>query len=193
MKKLFLLTFLILLGSGCNPTPSDRCDPSLKPYVYSPDRFYSDWNPKKAPPYDTKPMPGICVQVTGTIVRTRGWDSDFIKPPGEDGDIHLSLKPDDPTTLGFLQPTQPVLVVEIICAKKPTDSIQIGPARVRCQGYQLPDHLSYENVKQFKVGDRVRITGLQVIDYEHKDYDSKTATWYGRTEIHPVTEVVRIP
>jgi hypothetical protein len=192
MKKLLLLTFFLLLGSGCNPAPSDRCDPSLKPYVYSPDRFYPDWDPKKAPPYDTKPMPGSCVQVTGTIVRTIGSDSDTIRPPGEDGDIHFSLQPDAPKP-GFLQPTQPVLVVEVICAKKPTESIEIGPARVRCQGYPLPDHLSHENLKQFKVGDRVKITGLQVIDYEHKDYDPATAAWYGRTEIHPVSEVVRAP
>lgn len=183
MKKLIFIALFGLLGPAqCNPVPSNKCDPSLTSYVYSPYRFYPENDPS-----DRRPLTGTCVEVTGTIVKTRSTDGNSVKPPGADGDIHISVKPDNPNP-GFIQPEQSALVVEIICAKQPTSSIVIGPARVRCNGYQLPYHLSYDRLRQFQVGHHVKITGLQVIDYEHKSLHG-----YGRTEIHPVTDIVRIP
>ena len=182
MKKLIFIAIFGLLGPAqCNPVPSNKCDPSLMSYVYSPYRFYPE-NDR----YDTRPLTGSCVEVTGTIVKTLSTDGNFVKPPGPDGDIHISVKPDNPNP-GFLQPEQSALVVEIICAK-PTSKIGIGPARVKCDGYPHPFHLSYDRLKQFQVGDHVKIIGLQVIDYEHKSLHG-----YGRTEIHPVSDIVRIP
>lgn len=170
MKRLILIAFFILIGSVAiqAQVASKECNRALWPRVYSRYRFANPVSPqnKKEPPHR-------CVKIRGRI--------DHIKPISDDGDgdIHLSVVPDNK---GVLRNGQTFLVLEIICADNtPT----LGPAKTPCKGYRIPPHLSYRRVSKFKKGQHVEIIGELVVDYLHL----RT----GWTEIHPVTKIVPIP
>ncbi|HEX8141194.1 MAG TPA: hypothetical protein VF553_01270 [Pyrinomonadaceae bacterium] len=169
MKKLIFVTVLILLGNfttrAQDPTPSNDCDPSLWNYVYTPSRFGK-----------TRPV-HRCVTVKGRITKVwpRGKESD--------GDIHLSINPDNMS----LPKGQTSLVVEIICAERPTKGAAIDScARFHRDGKGHPLALGRTRLNSL-VGKHVIITGELVIDYGHP-----TKYGYHIRELHPVTKINRI-
>jgi hypothetical protein len=169
VNKVLAITFLMLLGCVAAQAQigSNKCDDSLTRFVYSPYRFRTPVTKK-----NDAPLAGRCVQVRGTIK----YD---LKPPGPDGDVHISLIPDSKS---ILRPKQTALVVEVICVDATPRN---GYARKACKGYQNPPELSWSRLRFFKKGQRVQIIGLQVVDYLHL-----ASGW---TEIHPVTRIELLP
>jgi hypothetical protein len=159
---------LVLLGSVAAQAQvgSNACNESLTRYVYNPYRFYTPKDEK-----NKTPLRGSCVQVRGRIT--------VIKPPGPDGDVHISI---DPDTKSLLRPGQWALVVEAVCVNPNPPN---GYANKACKGFQNPSGLTWSRLRTFKRGQRVQLIGLQVIDYEHRKR--------GWTEIHPLTRIERLP
>lgn len=166
MKKLIFATLFTLLVSVAAQAQvgSNACDPSLWPRVYSHYRF----NPGASAKNQNEPA-HRCVQIRGRIER--------VYPVSDegDGDIHISIVPDN---RNVLRAHQTALVVEIVCAD---NTPGIGPAQVTCKGYHIPPHLSYARISRFRKGQHVEIVGELLVDYEHL----RT----GWTEIHPVTRI----
>lgn len=169
MNRLLLVALMLLLGSVAARAQigSNKCDDRLARFVYSPYRFRTPVRKE-----NNAPLTGRCVQVRGTIK----YD---IKPPGADGDVHISLIPDSKS---ILRRNQTALVVEVICV---TATPRNGYARKACRGYSNPPGLSWNRLRSFKKGQRVQIIGLQVVDYLH--------VASGLTEIHPVTRIEKLP
>ena len=170
MKRLILSTIFMILSSVAiqAQVPSKACDRALWTRVYSRYRFSTPVNPK-----NKREPPHRCVKIKGRI--------DHIKPVSDegDGDIHISVVPDNKSVL---RPGQTFLVLEIICAD---NTPALGPAKTPCKGYRIPPHLSYRHVSKLKKGQHVEIIGELVVDYLHLRS--------GWTEIHPVTRINRIP
>jgi hypothetical protein len=166
MKKLILVACLVLFGAAAAraQVASHECNPALWTRVYSRYRFATPVNSqnKVEPPHR-------CVQIRGRIER--------VYPVGEeaDGDIHISIVPDNS---GVLRPGQTFLVAEIVCAD---NTPAIGPARVACRGYQNSPLLSYGRVGRFRKNQHVEVVGELVVDYLHLRS--------GWVEIHPVTRI----
>jgi hypothetical protein len=106
-----------------------------------------------------------CKIVTG-IIEERNAD--------EDGDEHMLLKldagQDGLLTARNMKKKSGYLVIEVVCVNKITRKIAKGA----CKGY-------VNNVWLPTIGDHVRVTGSYVLDSHN-----------GWTEIHPVSEIVKI-
>jgi len=105
-----------------------------------------------------------CIEVTGHIVKRRA------EP---DGDFHLELALDPPRPLLLneknLERQGGNLVLEIVCAREPTQKDAIEP----CRGY-------VNDLIVPSVGDNVRVSGPLVLD---------TEGGHGWVEIHPVASL----
>ena len=124
-----------------------NCDTSFWKYVYNPERLQ---------------VINKCKTVTGMIEESNA---------DEDGDQHMLLKLDngqeDLLTKRNMKKKQGDLVIEAVCANKPTLK-KVGKT---CKGYinriQIP-----------RVGEHVKVTGSLVIDSHN-----------GWSEIHPITKI----
>ncbi|UCJ07461.1 hypothetical protein KTO58_28015 [Chitinophaga pendula] len=123
------------------------CDTSYWRYVYKPERLQ---------------VIDKCKTVTGVIEESN---------VEEDGDQHLLLKLDngqeDLLTKKNIKKKQGDLVIEAICANKPT----VKKVGTTCEGY-------INNIQIPKLGEHVKVTGSLVID-----------THNGWSEIHPITKI----
>lgn len=148
---LVITTFLAVLarvrypGKATVKLPAETCDSSLWEHVYERKRLQ---------------VIEPCTAVEGRVVALHG---------SSDGDLHLSLDPDNSSILNFMNRVHGhgQLVVEVVCLYPPT----YGNAKDACANY-------HPQITIPKPGDRVRVTGAYVTDSEN-----------GWNEIHPVTRI----
>ncbi len=183
MKKLTLIVLITLFSSiGAQAqTRNDTCNESLKQRIYAPWRFNPNGtNPDGSAKDRTLPMVSRCVAVTGTI-------TDKKDAGAYDLDLHVTIDPDTPDPNYLLRGQGRRLIIEIVCATPPTSATRTD-AKNACAGYTLPPRLSWPHVNNFRIGQRVRIVGFEVIDYGHR-----TNTPNGVREIHGVTSIEKYP
>src|SRR5882762_466316 len=144
-----LLLFALLIPLACVSAYGQTCDTSgLDAHVYRPSRLV--------------PVKG-CITVTGTVRS---------QTPENDGDIHIRIQLDPGQGSGLLNQRNNsaqhgFLVFEPLCQKPPTQQSAKAACRHFKQSITIPND-----------GDRVRITGIHVLDKEAA---------HGWLEIHPVT------
>jgi len=151
MKQLLVVfsMFLVTLNSRAQ---QPKCDPDLWQHVYNPSRLQG-----------TKD----CKTVTGVV-------TDVIKD-GKDGDVEILLKLD--AQYAHMSLTNSVndskqggsLVVEIICAGKPTEADAVKSCANYANKITIP-----------KKSDHISVTGTFVTDSADK---------HGWNELHPVSEL----
>ena len=147
-----LLLLSLLISLASVAAYGQTCDDSLMAHVYHPNRLV---------------VAKGCITVTGTVKS---------KTPEGDGDIHIRLQLDPGQGTGLINQVNNTsqhgfLVFEPLCQKKPTQA----SAKTACKNFK-------QNITIPKVGDRVRITGMHMLDNDH-----------GWLEIHPVTDITILP
>jgi len=148
---LVVTTFLALLiklrypGKVTVKLPAEICDSALWQHVYEKQRLQ---------------VIEPCTAVEGRVVALHR---------ASDGDLHLSLDPDNTTVLNFINRFHGHghLVVEAICLYPSSEE----RARAACAEY-------HPQITIPKPGDRVRVTGAYVTDSDN-----------GWNEIHPVSKI----
>jgi hypothetical protein len=145
LAAFFGLAELRYAGRAPVKLPAANCDAGLWQHVYEKDRLQ---------------VVEPCTAVVGKVVSLH---------PSSDGDLHISLDPDDSSVLNLVNVVhgRRKLVVEVICEHPPSDA----EAQSACSDFR-------SSVTIPGVGDRVRITGAYVTDHDN-----------GWREIHPVTRI----
>jgi hypothetical protein len=106
-----------------------------------------------------------CTAVDGRVIKLNG---------SSDGDLHISLDPDNKAVLNFMNLVHGHghLVVEVVCLYAPAVR---EDAKTACADF-------HPQVMIPKVGDRIRVIGAYVTDTDN-----------GWNEIHPVTKIDLLP
>jgi hypothetical protein len=132
-------------GKATVRLPGDNCDSSLWEHVYEKQRLQ---------------VLEPCTAVEGRVVALHG---------SSDGDLHLSLDPDNSSVLNLINRVHGhgYLVVEVVCVYPSGHE----NAKAACANY-------HPQITIPKAGDRVRVTGAYVTDSEN-----------GWNEVHPVTRI----
>jgi hypothetical protein len=152
--------FLFLLFALCLPETciGQTCDPEIAKHVYHPDRLKI-----------AQAMAGSCITVAGVWMdASHGKWHDHCRHE-KDGDAHCWLKPDEDKYINAenRKSQDGNLVVEPVCRY----FVSQPDAKAACKGFKQKIFLP-------KPGDRVRVTGVWVLDTAH-----------GHMEIHPVSKI----
>jgi hypothetical protein len=144
----FVLAKLRYAGQPTVNLPATECNTALWDHVYERDRLH---------------VIEPCAAVEGRVVSLHR---------SSDGDLHISLDPDDKSALNLVNLTHArgTLVIEAVCDHAPAKDEAVAA----CAGF-------VSQVKPPIAGERVRMIGAYVTDRDN-----------GWTEVHPVTRIERL-